>query len=811
MRPSDSDAPAPTRHRPRAAGSLVTTFAGNVGVLALNLATGVLSARLLEPDGRGTFAAVSVVVVMAAVLGQNGLPEAATYYVARDLERARSTASTCAVMLLPLSAVSTAVAFFVVPWVFAAQPQSTVELGRVAVLATGAIMAMQVGMGVVAGLQRFALLTVYRVCQPLLFLGGLLLLAVVDRVTAATTLAALLASYAVVAVAVLAPLVLGSGRRGPSRARAVELFSYGFRLQGQVVGSVGSTRLDLAVLPAVVAAAQIGLYSVAVSVASIVIALFWTLGNVVSPLASTGDRHVAMRLVERTTRVVLAAASLCAVSLAVLAPWLVSLVYGEAYAASVEPLRLLLPGCVLLGTSQLLAGGLRAIGRPGASSAANLAGLVVTIPGLVLALPRYGISGAAVTSSAAYATVFLTSLILLSRASPFRARAVLDVAALGGDVRWVLKQVRERLGQAGASRTTRSGASAGTRTAAQHGTLVDGGSLSAPPPGPHTGPPAPSAPELRSPHRRDVMPRSIGQRPTWYIGLLIALPALLGAAVSGLIAYDSVDVQHRANGVVQLSEIAGNANSGELNPYAADLQAALQSTPVREQVEQVLGPDVQSSGVEVQRLDDASRVSISLETSGAGRARAALLAAGRAGYAALVEQQAQLLQVRERAALSRLQALDAQVAQARAAEQAATPADAAAALSARQRAERLRSIAVEELSRVQGQTALVAELRSGSATTPAVVVTSVEPVSRLPQVLPVFAVGLVAGAIPGTALAVALRRRERSAALRQHDEATAVAREPRKVLSPTPANAQGHRAGQTGEPQRGTASEVPAR
>lgn len=260
------------------------------------------------------------------------------------------------------------------------------------------------------------------------------------------------------------------------------------------------------------------------------------------------------------------------------------------------------------------------------------------------------------------------------------------------------------------------------------------------------------------------MPRSIGQRPAWYIGLLIALPAILGAAVSGLIALDTVDPRQRAVGVVQLSEIAGNAASGQLSPYAADLEAALESAPVRAQVREALGPEGAPSAVEVDRRSDASRVSISLEAGGQEEARTALLAAGRAGYRALVEQQVQLLEVRERAALARLRSLDEQVAAARVALEAAPPAEVPSARSALQRSERLRSIAVEDLSRVQGQAAVIEELRAGAPTTTAVVVQSVEPVSRLPQVLPIVAAGLVAGAVPGAALAASLRRRERSAA-----------------------------------------------
>lgn len=255
------------------------------------------------------------------------------------------------------------------------------------------------------------------------------------------------------------------------------------------------------------------------------------------------------------------------------------------------------------------------------------------------------------------------------------------------------------------------------------------------------------------------MPRSTEQRSAWGTGALVLVPALLGALVSGVLGLTTVQEQYRATGVVQLSEIAGNSASGQLNPYAADLATALNSAPVNQEVRQALPPGAEASGIEVDRRSDASRVSISLQADTEEQARTALLAGGRAGYLALVEQQAQLLEVRQRAALSRLDTLAEYVATARAALDAAPPAGEDAATSVLEQNERLLSIALDDLSRVQGQLALVEELRAGAQTTTAVTVDAVEPVSRLPQVLPIFAAGFVGGAIPGLALALLLRRR----------------------------------------------------
>ena len=78
-------------------------------------------------------------------------------------------------------------------------------------------------------------------------------------------------------------------------------------------------------------------------------------------------------------------------------------------------LRILLPGTVLLAASAVLVSGLYAANRPTAATGAQVAGLVVTVVGLLVFLPGHGIVAAALVSTAAYATVFTTALVAYRR------------------------------------------------------------------------------------------------------------------------------------------------------------------------------------------------------------------------------------------------------------------------------------------------------------------------------------------------------------------------------------------------------------
>lgn len=294
----------------------------------------------------------------------------------------------------------------------------------------------------------------------------------------------------------------------------------------------------------------------------------------------------------------------------------------------------------------------------------------------------------------------------------------------------------------------------------------------------------------------------------------MTVAGLLGAIGGAVVGLATVEEAHRATGLVRLSGIAGITASGPLDTYAADLESALQAAPVRDQVRRALGTDFEADVVEVERLRDASQVRIALEADSAETARTALLAAGRAGYAMLVEQQVQLLVVRERAAATRLQALEQQVAAARGAAVDTPPAGAVAAAAAVRQAQRLRSSAMGDLSQVQGQLAVGGDLQANVATTSAVVVDAVDPVSRLPQLLLLVAAGAVGGAVPGAALGAVLRRRGSGPTPRRPDRPrrTRVSKQLRRRGSPPAEGAHGRRSDVTPTgPLREPVDELPAR
>jgi O-antigen/teichoic acid export membrane protein len=85
------------------------------------------------------------------------------------------------------------------------------------------------------------------------------------------------------------------------------------------------------------------------------------------------------------------------------------LVFGERFRPSIAVVWLLLPGTLALCLGRVAASDLSGRGHSGYSSVFSVAALVVTIALDLILIPRLGIDGAALASSAAY----LTNAILL--------------------------------------------------------------------------------------------------------------------------------------------------------------------------------------------------------------------------------------------------------------------------------------------------------------------------------------------------------------------------------------------------------------
>jgi O-antigen/teichoic acid export membrane protein len=393
----------------------IVTYVFSALTLVANLVTGIVTARALGPSGRGVFVALSTVSQLAGFLFAMGVAQSLSYYIARRPEDGPRLLTTWTAMLVPLTAVAIAISELLLPTIFGSDQQA-IDIGRWFMFSIILVVGLELNYGLLLGMHDFFVYNVLRFVQPALIAATFVVLWVADELTVESALIAAIVGSAVAMVAGLARSVIrvGVGPLDP-RLGATSLW-YGVRGQGSTVATNVTARLDVAMLPAFVTNANVGLYSVAANLSLIVHQLSNTFAGLVLPAAASDPERGRIKVIGSLWASLVVAAVLAAV-LALFARPLIGLVYGDSFRDAAEPLLLLLPGVVLFAGSSILAAGVYAAGRPFTATFAQLLGMGVTVVGLFVFLRSGGITAAAIVSTVSYATVFVAMLIAYKRVS----------------------------------------------------------------------------------------------------------------------------------------------------------------------------------------------------------------------------------------------------------------------------------------------------------------------------------------------------------------------------------------------------------
>jgi O-antigen/teichoic acid export membrane protein len=380
---------------------------------------GVLLARTVGPTVRGEYAAITAWFGIALMVGGMGQPAALCFYVASDPLRARQYVATSRVMMLVTGGGALIAGMFLAPVLSRGNPDVATGYR----IAFGASIVAFVGASYTFSLQARDLRrwNVVRVSQPVLSVVGmgvlwplhLLTLHSALLIVAATMLLQLIWAYGCCRRSGLAP-------GHPHKALARPLATYGVAQIAALTPAALNAYLDQLVLSQTVPSADLGRYAIAVSLTSVPIPLVSAIGNVAFP------RLAARRVVTAATRrlqmlAVFASAGIAGgilVPFALVAYWLVPLVFGAGYRGAVPLLWILTPGAIFLACGQVVGDLLRGRNHPSVVAWAQGLAAVFTVVLLIALLPVVGVAGAAIASTVSYGialAVMLRSLWHLPR------------------------------------------------------------------------------------------------------------------------------------------------------------------------------------------------------------------------------------------------------------------------------------------------------------------------------------------------------------------------------------------------------------
>jgi O-antigen/teichoic acid export membrane protein len=201
---------------------------------------------------------------------------------------------------------------------------------------------------------------------------------------------------------------------------SAELLKEELRFGGRAILGTAAERLqfraDSFIVNAVVGVRATGIYSVTSGLAETLWYVPNALGTVmfsraVDPKADAG------RIAAVLTRTTIAVALVTAIPAFALGPRLVRFVYGSAFSDAGVALRLILPGIVAYSVVAVLSRYIVGRGRPGVGTMVLLTGLVLNVVSNLILIPRFGINGAAASSSISYGLTAIVTLAVFHRLS----------------------------------------------------------------------------------------------------------------------------------------------------------------------------------------------------------------------------------------------------------------------------------------------------------------------------------------------------------------------------------------------------------
>ena len=372
-------------------------FAYRVVELAAQVLMIVITARLLEPEGRGLYALAALTAMLCVIpLGAVWLANA--YELARGLLTPREVLGSSILLSIVGGGATALVAFAIAPFlgdrwwvvVFPAATTPFLLLGRY-------------GDGLFQSLGRIhavGLITLARVVVPLVFITVPLLAGASDR----TAIGIWAISMLVVTAFIYVPLRRAAGRPRLPEDRAVygRLVRFGMKLSPATAGQVGASRAGLIVLAAMVSASAVGVYSVAVAVGEVLYLTSQALQ--VSALRAIGGsaRDASIRLSARALRHAVLLALVGGVLVVPAAIVALPLIVGEGYEDVPMLLALLVPGIIAQAGALTLNGYFTVqAGRPWVVTRATLVMAVLSLVVSVPAVAVLGVAGAAVGASVA--------------------------------------------------------------------------------------------------------------------------------------------------------------------------------------------------------------------------------------------------------------------------------------------------------------------------------------------------------------------------------------------------------------------------
>lgn len=383
------------RGRGATAATLQTVLARFL-ILFINVGTGILTARLLKPQGRGELSALAIWPQSLAYVMTLGLPSALRYHLKRHPEQKSELFSAAVLMSTVLGAVAIVIGVVFIPQFISQYSASVIHFAQWFMLLSPLLLLSETFVAALEASEEFTFANQIRYLQPLITLIALGTFALTQRLTPFTAaLAYIFLPSLPLFLWMLIHLWKSFHPQWYGLGAAYKwLTSYSLRASGIDLLGTLADRFDQVIVVNLLPPASMGLYAVALSMSRMLNLFQTSTITVLLPKIAARPLKEVIALTGQAVRISTAFTTIIAVAVMIPIPALLQLLYGVEYLEAVSVFRILVVEAVLSGEALVLAQAFLALGRPGMLTLVQGVGLGLTIALMLVLIPILGLEGA---------------------------------------------------------------------------------------------------------------------------------------------------------------------------------------------------------------------------------------------------------------------------------------------------------------------------------------------------------------------------------------------------------------------------------
>jgi len=387
------------------ANNVINTFLIKIVIFILTFSSGILSARILGPNGKGILTLVFLAPPLTLALGNLGIGIANVYLIGKKEFQLSDIVSNSFLISILFGGAGMFFSYIAIKFAFHSTFKDATDKEIITALSTiPAQYFILYGSAVLSGtlnIKRYNI--VFLIQTAMLFCFFLCFLVLLKKGLYSAIVSQTLSIF--IASVLCSLFVLKLARIKLTLNCQLLWRSLSFGLKGYLSNMFKflNLRLDLFLVSFYLGAKEVGIYSVAAGIAEFMLYIPDAVKLTLYPtVVSSSSDETSSYLTAKVCRQVFLAGILSSIALFFSARLIIIPFYGIQFESSILPLKILLPGVICLGISNLLYSDLWGRGKPIISTYSTLTGLIATILADITLIPKFGIQGAALASTIAY-------------------------------------------------------------------------------------------------------------------------------------------------------------------------------------------------------------------------------------------------------------------------------------------------------------------------------------------------------------------------------------------------------------------------